>query len=88
MPNIQSAKKRVRVTERKTLRNRMVKSAVRTDIKKFESAVAAGDSQAASEQLRLTVASIDRAASKGIFHKKTADRKKSRMAKKVHSMAQ
>lgn len=88
MPNIKSAKKRVRVTERKTLRNRMIKSAVRTDIKKLETAISAGDATTASDQFRKTVASIDRATSKGIFHKKTADRKKSRLAVRVHKLAQ
>lgn len=88
MPNIKSAMKRVRVTKRKTLRNRMIKSAVRTDIKKFDNAVSAGDAPMAAQQLRETVASIDRAASKGVYHKKTASRKKARLARRLHAIAQ
>ena len=57
MPNIQSAKKRVKVTEKKTLRNRMVKSSVRTSIKKLEAAIAA-DPKNAAVQLNLSLIHI------------------------------
>ena len=80
MPNIQSAKKRVRVTEKKTLRNRMVKSGVRTSIKKLETAIAS-DPQNAAAQLSETTSAIDKAVAKGIMHKNTADRKKARLAR-------
>ena len=66
MPNIKSAKKRVKVSEKKNLRNRMIKSAVRTSVKKLEAAIAA-DPQTANAQLVVTTSAIDKAASKGVM---------------------
>ncbi|MBQ8074078.1 MAG: 30S ribosomal protein S20 [Clostridia bacterium] len=86
MPNIQSAKKRVKVSEKKNLRNRMVKSGVRTSIKKFDAAVAA-DPQNAQAQLSATVGAIDKAAAKGVMHKNAANRKKARLAKQLTKAA-
>lgn len=86
MPNIQSAKKRVKVSEKKNLRNRMVKSAVRTSVKKFEAALAS-DPQNANVQLTATTSAIDKAASKGIIHKNAANRKKARLAKQLSKAA-
>lgn len=80
MPNIKSAKKRVKVSEKKNLRNRMIKSAVRTSVKKLEAAIAA-DPQTANAQLVVTTSAIDKAASKGVMHKNAANRKKARLAK-------
>ena len=84
MPNIQSAKKRVKVTEKKTLRNRMVKSSVRTSIKKLEAAIAA-DPKNAAVQLNETTSALDTAVAKGIIHKNTANRKKARLASKLNT---
>ena len=86
MPNIKSAKKRVKITAKKNLRNRMVKSGVRTSIKKFESAVLA-DPQTANVQLTATTSAIDKAVAKGIIHKNAANRKKARLAKKLAKAA-
>ena len=86
MPNIQSAKKRVKVTEKKTLRNRMVKSSVRTSIKKLEAAIAA-DPQNAAAQLNATTSALDKAVAKGIIHRNAANRKKARLAAKLHQAA-
>lgn len=86
MPNIQSAKKRVKVSEKKNLRNRMVKSAVRTSVKKFETALTS-DPQNANVQLTATTSAIDKAASKGIIHKNAANRKKARLAKQLSKAA-
>lgn len=86
MPNIKSAKKRVKVTAKKTLRNRMVKSAVRTSVKKFEAAVAA-DPAIANVQLTATTSAIDKAAAKGVMHKNAANRKKARLAKQLAKAA-
>ena len=80
MPNIKSAKKRVKVIETKTLKNQMVKSALKTQIKKFEAAAAAGDKTVATEAFNTTVKKIDQAASKGILKKNTAARRKSKLA--------
>ncbi len=87
LANIKSAKKRIKVIETKTLRNKMIKTKVKTYIKKLESAVAAGDKALAQERLVAATTEIDKAASKGIFHKNTAARKISRLAKAVNKMA-
>ena len=81
MPNIKSAIKRVKVNEKKHLRNRMVKSAMRTTVKKYESAVAAGSADAAL--LSQTASAIDKAVAKGVVSKNAANRKKARMAKRL-----
>ena len=80
MPNIQSAKKRVKVIKTKTLRNQMIKSALKTYIKKFDALAVAGDKDAATTAFRLAVKKIDQAVAKGIMKKNTAARRKSRLA--------
>lgn len=86
MANIKSAKKRIRVTEKKTLRNKMVTSNVKTLVKKVTSAVAASDNEAAKVALAPAVAALDKAANKGVYHKKTASRKISRLTKAVNKL--
>ena len=86
MPNIQSAKKRVKVSEKKNLRNRIIKSGVRTAVKKFDAAVSA-DPKNAQAHLSATVAAIDKATSKGVMHKNAASRKKARLAKLLDKAA-
>lgn len=86
MPNIKSAVKRVKVSAKKNLRNRMVKSGVRTSIKKFEAAMEA-DPKTANVQLTATTSAIDKAVSKGIIHKNAANRKKARLAKQLNKAA-
>jgi len=81
MPNIKSAIKRVKVTETKNLQNRMVKSAVKTQIKKFEAAVSAGEAAEIEAQLRATSAAVDKAAAKNVMHKNAANRKKAQLAR-------
>ena len=87
MPNIKSAKKRVLVIEKKTLENRMVKSAIKTELKKFEAAVAEGNKASAQELFAACVKKLDQACAKGTFHKNTISRKKSRMTKLLNKMA-
>jgi small subunit ribosomal protein S20 len=87
MPNIKSAKKRVLVTEKKTLQNKMFKSAFKTIIKKYEAAVAAGDKETAISLYRDVVKVVDKAVAKGIIHKNTAARKKSRFTVMLNAMA-
>ena len=82
MPNIQSAKKRMKVSETKNLRNRMVKSGVKTSIRKLNESVEQG-AEAAATQYVATTSAIDKAAAKGIIHKNAANRKKARLAKMV-----
>lgn len=87
MANIKSAKKRIKVTQTKTLRNKMVKSALKTSIKKYETAIEAGNVDEAKVLLGSTIKSIDMAASKGIIHKNVASRKKSRLTLKLNKLA-
>lgn len=86
LPNIKSAKKRVKVTESKTLQNQMFKTSLKTALKKFEKAVEAGDKAAAAECYKQTVSKIDKAVSKGALHINTAARKKSQFAAKLNAM--
>ena len=88
MPNIKSAKKRVVVNEKKNTQNRMIKSSIKTAIRKFNAALAAGDAEAAEKLLPETVSIIDSAASKGVIHKNNAAHKKSRMTVTLNGMAQ
>ena len=81
MPNIKSAKKRVLVTETKTMQNKAFRSAMKTSIKKYEAALAEGNKELASETSLKAVSMIDRAVNKGIIHKNNAARKKSKFTK-------
>jgi len=85
MPNIKSAMKRVKVSKKKNLRNRMIKSGVKTAVKKYEAALNQ-DAAAAQTQLSLASAALDKAASKGVIHKNAANRKKARLAKKLAAL--
>ncbi len=87
MANIKSAKKRILVIETKTLRNKIIKSKVKTLIKKVDAAVAAGDKTLAASCLKDAIVAIDKAAAKGIYHKNTAARKVSRLTIAVNKMA-
>ena len=83
MPNIKSAMKRVTVSKKKNLRNRMVKTGVKTAIKKYQVALTEGAAPA-SAQLGATTSAIDKAVAKGVMHKNTANRKKARLAKALN----
>ncbi len=87
LPNIKSAKKRVQVAETKALRNRMFRTALKTDIKKFDAAVAAGDKAAAEAAYKQAVKKVDQAVAAGVMHKNAAARKKSQFTKKFNAMA-
>lgn len=87
MANIKSAKKRILVTKTRNERNKSIKSAVKTAIKKVDAAVAANDKEAASAALLAATSAIDKAATKGVYHKNTASRKISRLAKAVNGIA-
>ncbi len=87
MANIKSAKKRVKVIRTKTLRNKMIKSGVKTAIKKVYVAVDAKDAAAAKAALLNATSVIDKAKSKGVLHKNTASRKISRLTKTVNKIA-
>lgn len=87
MANIKSAKKRILVNETKALRNKGIKSKVKTVIKKVDAAVAASDKELANSILLTAISEIDKATSKGVYHKNTASRKVSRLSKAVNSVA-
>ena len=86
LANIKSAKKRVLVNRKKAERNKSIKSAVKTSIKKVEAAVAAKDKEAAVAALTNAISTIDKAATKGVYHKNNAARKVSRLSKAVNSL--
>ena len=86
MANLKSAKKRVRVNEKKTLRNKAVKTRVKSAIKDVEVAVAASDKDLAQTSLTNAISQIGRGVSKGVYHKNTAARRVSRLTKAVNSM--
>ena len=87
MANIKSAKKRILVNQAKALQNQMVKSQLKTIVKKFNAAVDAGDKAAASELYRLAVKKVDQAVARGILHKNNAAHKKSAFTLKLNAMA-
>ena len=86
MANIKSAKKRIRTNNARADRNKAVKSAVKTDIKKDDAAIAAKDKSAATEALTPAVSAIQKAVNKGIYHKNTAARKIARLTKAVNAL--
>jgi len=86
LANIKSAKKRIKVTAKKALRNKMIKSRTKTAIKKVIVAAGEGNKDVAQTALVKAIAVIDKAASKGVYHKNNASRKKSRLAKLVNKV--
>ncbi|ADY56729.1 SSU ribosomal protein S20P [Syntrophobotulus glycolicus DSM 8271] len=82
MPNIKSAVKRVELSKIRNLKNSAAKSALKTTIRRFEEALAAGP-EGAAEALRKATRALDKAASKGLIHKNQAARRKSRLTKKL-----
>ena len=86
MANHESAKKRIRQTERRSLINRNRLSSVRTSIKKVELAIAAGDADGAKEALKAAQPVIMRGAQLGVMHRNMASRKVSRLAARVKTL--
>ena len=87
MPNHKSAEKRVRQNEKRRLINRSNRSKVRTQIKKLRSALGAKDKNLSTELLNPTISTIDKAVNKGLLHKNTAARYKSRLTGHVNELA-
>jgi len=81
-----SAKKRVRQNAKRRLINRARKSQIKTQIKHFEEALSSGNVEAAAEQYQLVVKNLDKTAATSTMHKKTAARKKSRLAKRLNQL--
>ena len=87
MANIKSAKKRILVNSSKALRNQMAKSQLKTFIKKFNNAVAAGNKDAAVELYPVVIKKIDQAVCRGLLHKNNSAHKKSELTLKLNNMA-
>ncbi len=87
MANIKSAKKRILVNRTKALRNKSIKTALKTVIKQFHAAVESGDKAAATAAYALAVKKVDQAAARGILHKNAAAHKKSQFTLKLNAMA-
>ncbi len=87
MANIKSAKKRILVAQTRTMRNKAIKSEVKTMVKKVYAAIESKDQEAAKAALKAAVSTMDKATSKGVYHKNTTSRKISRMQKAVNEMA-
>lgn len=85
MPNIKSAIKRVKTSNERNAQNSAMKSTMRTAVKKFEAAVVNKDENA-KDLLASAVSQLDKAASKGLIHKNTADRQKARLMKKLNTV--
>ena len=87
MANIKSAKKRILVSRKNADRNKAIRSRVKTYTKKVDAAIAAGDAEAAKSCLVQAISEIDKATSKGVYHKNTSSRKVSRLTQAVNKMA-
>jgi small subunit ribosomal protein S20 len=87
MANTASARKRIRQTEKRTLRNRARKARVRTFLRKVELAIAGGDQTTAREALQAAQPELHRAATKGVMHRNTVARKISRLSARVKALA-
>lgn len=86
MPNIKSAKKRVLVNKTKAEHNKAAKSALKTDLKRFQTAVAEGDKAAAASAYAVAVKAVDKAAAHGLIHRNNAARKKSGLTLRLNKL--
>ena len=87
MPNIKSAKKRVLLTKVQNEKNKAAKSVLKTDLKKFDAALAEGNREQADSAYKAAVKTVDESVKKGILHKNNAARKKSSITRKLNKLA-
>jgi len=87
MANIKSAIKRIRTSEKRRLRNAAVRSSVRSSVKSARTALEGGQAAQARETLQRTIQILDKAVTKGVIHKNTAARKKSRLTRQLNALA-
>lgn len=87
MPNIKSASKRVLIAKDRNARNKADRSVLKTDLKKFDAAVAEGNREAAESAYKVAVKTVDKAVCKGLIHKNNAANKKSSLTKTLNGMA-
>ena len=88
MPNIKSSAKRVSLSRAQNAKNKAERSALRTAVKKFDTAVAEGNKEAAATTFKAAVTAVDKAAGKNLIHKNNAANKKSKMAHRLNAMAE
>ncbi|MCC7354571.1 MAG: 30S ribosomal protein S20 [Anaerolineae bacterium] len=86
MANTKSALKRIRTTARKEMRNRAVRSATRTYVKKARTLMDAGEEAEAQAAVMQAISTLDRAVTKGVLHRNNAARRKSRLMQRFHSL--
>lgn len=86
MANVKNAKKKIKQIVKTTKAHEQLKSTVKNAIKRTDKAIAAGNKEEASKQLKITIKSLDNAKSKGLVHKNKVDREKSRLTLKVNKM--
>ncbi|MDO5747087.1 MAG: 30S ribosomal protein S20 [Actinomycetaceae bacterium] len=86
MANIKSQIKRNRTNEKRRIRNKAVKSELKTYVRRTREAIEAGDKELAEQELRVTCRKLDKAVSKGVIHKNQAKQRKSKLAKRVNSL--
>ena len=86
MANIKSQLKRIKTNEKARLRNKAVKSSLKTSVRKFREAASAGERDTALEAMQVASRQLDKAASKGVIHKNQAANRKSAMAKRAASL--
>lgn len=87
MPNTSSANKAMRQSRRRNVINKRTKSKFKSAIKNLRGSIAEKDMKKSAEQLKVAMATLDKAVKKGVIHKNTADRKKSRLAKSVNKIS-
>ena len=88
MPNIKSAKKRVLVNQVKAARNKAAKSALKTQLKRFDAAISEGNRVEADKVYKATVKAVDQAAARGLLHRNTAANRKSKMTLRLNKLPQ
>ena len=86
MPNIKSSAKRVQIGKINNARNKATRSALKTDLKKFDAAVNGGDKAIAEGAYKVAVKAVDKAVAKGVIHKNNAAHKKSKLTVKLNGM--
>jgi len=86
MANIKSSAKRAQLIEKTTAKNKAAKSLIKTNVKKFDAAAAAGDRKTAESAYRTAVKTVDRAATKGLIHRNKAARRKSSLTRKLNNV--
>lgn len=88
MPNIKSSAKRDALSKEQNIKNRAAKTQLKTNLKKFDAAIAEGDRETAVSAYKVAVKTIDHAATKHLIHKNNAANKKSKLTAKLNSVAQ